>query len=81
MEKANKIKAYIGIVVTRLLALAGLLIAARFVLKNVFKIDIAASPFDQAVFNIAAAAILLVIYLAFTFFIRRHKAKTSGERG
>lgn len=67
MERAEKIKSYIGVIVKRLLMVAGILIVVLFVLENVFKIDIAESSFYLVIFNIVAAGILLFIYMVLVF--------------
>ena len=71
MERAEKIKSYIGIIVKRLLMVAGILIVVLFVLENVFKIDIAESSFYLVIFNIVAAVILLFIYMVLVFLCKR----------
>ena len=67
MERAEKIQRYIGVIVKRLLMVAGILIVVLFVLENVFKIDIAESSFYLVIFNIVAAGILLFIYMVLVF--------------
>ena len=71
MERAEKIKRYIGVIVKRLLMVAGILIVVLFVLENVFKIDIAESSFYLVIFNIVAAVILLFIYMVLVFLCKR----------
>ena len=62
MERAEKIKRYIGVIVKRLLMVAGSLSVVLFVLENVFKIDIAESSFYLVIFNIVAAGLLWFLY-------------------
>ena len=71
MERAEKIKSYIGVIVKRLLMVAGILIVVLFVLENVFKIDIAESSFYLVIFNIVAAVILLFIYMVLVFLCKQ----------
>ena len=71
MERAEKIKRYIGVIVKRLLMVAGILIVVLFVLENVFKIDIAESSFYLVIFNIVAAGSLLFIYMFLVFLCKR----------
>ena len=61
MERAEKIKRYIGVIVKRLLMVAGILIVVLFVLENVFKIDVAESSFYLVIF----------IYMVLVFLCKR----------
>ena len=67
MDRTEKIKRYMKLIVKRLLLVAGILIVVLFVLENVFKIDIAESSFYLVIFNIVAAGILFFIYMVLVF--------------